>query len=277
MRWRVLVALGLVLGGSCSTANGPTPKTDQGLTSAPPSRPATAAARAALDRAIAWAGSELVNTDPFTLVVYDYLHRRFEIDEFGSARSLAVDALDSLGETSERRLIDASARVDPAVFADLDTYIPGLLVAAALACDDPGSPAEFERWLRTAVDAGGYDLTHAVVAIGIEAELGCPPTGGEALRGEFVDALSQAVALDVAIDDVSVERMAMLVYLDEFDRIPEGRLADLIEAQQVDGSYTTPEPNFENHTTALAIWVLAAVVERHEGRSPKTAPLVLSS
>ncbi len=265
------VAVGVAAGwaGGCSTgADNDAP--DDG-------RPDAAAVRETYERAIEWASAQLDATDPFTLVVYDHLYRRFGIAEFDRARPLAVDALDTLGETEERRLIDPDARVDPAAFDDPDAYAPGLLVAGALACDEPGSPPDFEQWLADAIAAGGYDLTHAAVAIGIETELGCAPTGGDARRGEIVDALSKAVAADRDVDDVAIERMAMLVYLDELDRVPDQRLGDLVAAQQPDGSFTTTEAGFERHTTALAIWVLGAVVERDEGRRPQAAPLVLSS
>jgi hypothetical protein len=281
----VAVALGLAsaLVVSCAADSGPggsRTTDDPAATTTDPTidgRPSAVAVREAYDRAIEWADTQLDATDPFTLVVYDHLHRRFGIAEFARARPLAVGALDTLGDTNERRLIDPDARIDAAVFDDAEAYAPGLLVVGALACDEPGSPPEFEAWLAAAITTGGYDLTHAAVAIGIETELGCPPTGGDAQRAAIVDALSEAVAADTDVDDVAIERMAMLVYLDALDRIPDHRLRDLVAAQQSDGSFTTTEAGFERHTTALAIWVLGTVVERDEGRSPQAAPLVLSS
>jgi hypothetical protein len=133
-------------------------------------------------------------------------------------------------------------------------------VRGALACDEPGRPPGFDGTLRAAAGAGGYPLTHAALALGIEQELGCDPTGGDALRAEIVDALRRAVAADTTVDDAAVERVAILTYLGEGDAVPRSRLDAVAGAARRHGGLPGPDVATRQHTTALAIWSLAARV-----------------
>lgn len=258
---RVLTAAGALLlaatAGACGTDPDTDPGTGTGTDSAEPHLDT------ALARSVAWSSAHLDAADPYTLVVFDFVHRRYAIAEFAGARELAqlgVAAADPAAEP-ELRLIRTDVRVLAAQLAEPDAHPSSLLVRGALACDEPGTPDDFEAWLEAAIVAGGYDLTHAAVAIGIEADLGCAPTGGAALRARIVDALATQAAADTRVDDVAIERLAMLEYLGARERIAAARIAALLAAQRDDGSFPAADTAAALHATALATWVLAGQVE----------------
>jgi hypothetical protein len=256
-----ILAVALLVGSSCSSGSS---------TQQPPSR---AELQQALGRGVGWSRAHLGDTDAFTLVVFDYLWRRFGIDELSSARSraqrLTADARPA--DEPELRMIRPGARPSPASLRE-PASAAARLVRDALACDEPESPPELGTLLRAAVAHGGYELTHAAVVLQIEHDLGCPPTGGSELRGQITSALVAEVGHDRTVVDVSVERLAMLALLGAGARIPAARLHALLDAQQSDGGWPGSDLPTRAHTTALAIWVLA---DRTGLRGHQDAGLVL--
>lgn len=217
-----------------------------------------AATRDALDRVVAASARSLETTDVFTLIIFDYVARRYELASLKGARELALAATNgaSPDQEPELRMIRPAARPTAASLREANGNASSMLVRNALACDSPGSAPDFETRLRTAIDSGGYALTHAAVALGIEAELRCPATGGTNLRAMIIDAIALAVADDTTVDDLSVERMAMLVYMDAAHHIPVARLDALVAAIRDDGTIAGPDIATQRHTAGLAIWVL---------------------
>ncbi len=217
----------------------------------------------ALERSVAWSSARLDAADPYTLVVFDFVHRRYAIAEFADARALARSGVADADPAAEPelRLVRPDVRVNAAQLVEPDAHAPSVLVRGALACDEPGTPAGFEARLDAAIAAGGYDLTHAAVAIGIEVDLGCAPTGGDELRARIVDALATQASADTRVDDVAIERLAMLEYLGARERIPAERVTALIAAQRADGSFPADDTAAALHATVLATWVIAGQVE----------------
>jgi hypothetical protein len=255
-------------GSSESRSDGPTTST----------RPAPSASPAdvdrALGRAIAWSAANLGTTDAFTLAFADYVGRRYGITEFATARALARQkaATEQAATQPDLRLVDPSARVAPAALTE-QARPAFMLLRGGLACGDPGTPPDFEQRLRAAIVAGDYDLTHAAFALGVERELGCPPTGGEALRQEMVDALEQSIEKTKQIDDLAVERMSGLVYIG--GKLPAAAVSAVVAAQRPDGSFAAPDEGTERHLAAFATWALASAAPARAGSDPN-ARLILA-
>ena len=212
----------------------------------------------AFDRIVFASARDLEVTDVFTLIIFDYVARRYDLTSLTGARALALSATNgaSPDQEPELRMIRPFARPTAASLREVNGNESSMLVRNALACDSPGSASDFETRLRSAIGNGGYALTHAAVALGIEAELGCPPTGGATLRAMIIDAIARTVANDTKVDDLSVERMAMLVYLEAEQHIPVARLDALVAAISDDGTIAGPDVATQRHTAGLAIWVL---------------------
>ena len=217
-----------------------------------------AATADALHRLVESSAHSLTNTDVFTLVIFDYVARRYALDALRPARKLAEAATAGAipDNEPELRLTQASARPTVHSLREANGNASSMLVRNALACDSPGSAPDFAQRLTSAQNDGGYALTHAAVALGIEAELRCPPTGGPQLRAAVIAAIANAVRRDTEIDDIAVERMAMLVYLGAAHRIPRGRIDALVAAVRDDGTVVGSDVATQRHTAGLAIWVL---------------------
>jgi hypothetical protein len=271
-----LVALVAVTSACSSGGDGPSATVATGSTPTSLAAPLDAAAlQAALDRAVAWLAAELPDTDAFTLAFIDYVGRRHGIAEFANARSLAQQAAarERPDSQPDLRLVFPDARVSPASLDEPDTPPGFMLVRGGLACDEPGSPADFDEQIQAAIAAGGYDLTHAGIALGVERDLACTPTGGATLLAEVIDALDAEARSTTTIDDLAVERLAVLIYLGASDRVTDEQLAAIVEAQQPDGSIAAPDDGTARHLMAFVVWVLAdAIADIDDSTETLVAP-----
>jgi len=275
MRRIVTVVTAGILGLTVPLACGSSGSGTGGTTT---TRPAPSAGPAdvdrALGRAIGWSAANLDTTDAFTLAFADDVGRRYGITEFAPARGLARQkaANEQAASQPDLRLVDPSARVAPAALTE-QARPAFMLLRGGLACGDPGTPPDFEQRLRAAIVAGDYDLTHAAFALGVERELGCSPTGGEALRQEMVDALERSIDGTKRIDDLAVERMAALVYLG--GQLPGSAVRAVVAAQRPNGSFAAPDPGTQRHLGIFAVWALASAAAARPGADPN-ARLVLA-
>ena len=265
----------LVIGCTSNTARDEVTTTAQGTPSTTRLNPRdTRAADAALDRVIRFSARSLRDTDPFTLVLLDYLSRRFSIADLSSAHGLAQQAMANADPKlePELRLFQPTARPTAESLRDSSADLNSLLVRNALACDAPGVAPNFEATLIEAIRRGGYYLTHAAIAIGIQSELGCVATGGDAVRIEIIGALEQVVRRQSQVDDLAVERVAMLCYLGASARVPPARITSIVAAIASTGEPPGPDAATRRHTAALTIWALSIVLAR-----PETAATIVAA
>jgi hypothetical protein len=268
--WLTAGILGLSVAASCGGSGS---RAVDSTTTRPAAKATAADVDRALARGVSWSAANLDTTDAFTLAFADYVGRRYGIAEFAGARALARQK--AAGEQAESqpdlRLVVPEARVAPAALTE-QARPAFMLLRGGLACGDPGTPPDFEARLRAAIVAGDYDLTHAAFALGVERELGCPPTGGDALRQEIGDALEPSIARTTRIDDLAVERMAALAYLG--GRVPHAAVRAIVAAQRPDGSFAAPDDGTKRHLGVFAAWALASAAANRAGADP-SARLIL--
>lgn len=227
--------------------------------------PSAAAIAEARDRAIAWSVDHLGTTDPYTVVLLDYVRRRFGLRALdGTAAQL--DAQTGIAEGPEARLIDPRRRPTEADLPS-DSYS---LVAAALACDGIGAPDDFSERLTEAVDLGGYDLTHALVARLVERSLGCREHVSPELTNDLETALRAEIAASHTWDDLAIERIAVLDTVADVDP-GDFAIAALLSTQRADGSFgelPADDLGVRTHATALAVWALSAATLPADPQEP---------
>lgn len=221
-----------------------------------------------LRKAIAFADRHQAAADAYLQPILDYLHRAFGLEEFSGAAERGRAAVGPSAATDpEYRLFDPSFRVDPAV---LEQGAPGaLLLPYALACDEPGLPTDAEELFRSQTEEGEYGLTHVGLAIQILDDLGCEVPWAADLRTRVIADLRSAVEGASKVDDLHVERLAVLGYLGEIDAITPSQVAAVVATQRSDGGWPDPDLPTRMHTTALAIWVLELALN-----GPSEEPLV---
>ena len=230
----------------------------------PPAAPgaATDPVHAAIERARAFLAARPRDTTG-SLLFLDLLHRRFGLEEFAGmlaeydrlAAGMPRPAPDVL---SSRRLLDAGTRIEPELLRRLVSKVNRITHPALHAREVP-LPGRYANRLARAADAGGYELTHAGLALVWLAEHG---------RTDVVDeAFVERVARDMAAllqpadgtSDLEIEAATFLHALSRGELVPTAFIDAVLDAQLPDGGWPADpaapdEPN--DHTSALALWLL---------------------
>jgi hypothetical protein len=204
--------------------------------------------------------------EPFALLWLDVMHRRFGIPQFADAlqrfdRVLAEQPQQLPLLRVFRRMAD---RDNPLLLDDMDavTHPSDRLVVCALYCDRLGlSPSFFIEMLDKAANAGGYYLTHALLAViwmreyGAEAEL----------PAAFVENLYRANAALINADartvsDVKLEAAAFLYFAGQGGRVDGTFIESVLRTQQRDGGWGKSRNGTSDwHATILALLLLLHV------------------
>jgi hypothetical protein len=201
--------------------------------------------------------------DPFALLWLDVMHRRFGIAPFADAlqrfdRVLAERPAELPRLRVFRRMAD---RDNPLRLEDMDavTHPSDRLVVCALYCDRLGlSPSFFSEMLDKAADAGGYYLTHALLAVIWLREYG----GDLELPAAFVENLYGANAALISADartvsDVKLEAAAFLHFAGQGARVDRAFVESVLRTQQRDGGWGKSRGGHSDwHATILALLLL---------------------
>jgi hypothetical protein len=209
--------------------------------------------------------------EPFALLWLDVMHRRFGIAPFADAlrrfdRVLAERPKELPLLRVFRRMAD---RDNPLRLEDMDavTHPSDRLVVCALYCDRLRlSPSFFTEMLDKAANAGGYYLTHALLAVIWMREYG----GGSELPAAFLENLYRASAALVGADagtvsDLQLEAAAFLHLAGQGARVDRTFIDSVLGTQQRDGGWgRSRDGRSDWHATILALLLLLHV----QARSP---------
>jgi hypothetical protein len=204
--------------------------------------------------------------EPFALLWLDVMHRRFGIAQFADAlqrfdRVLVERPKESPLLRVFRRMAD---RDNPLRLEDMDavTHPSDRLVVCALYCDRLGlSPSFFAEMLDKAVNAGGYYLTHALLAVIWMREYG----GEAALAEAFVENLYRANAALISADartvsDMKLEAAAFLHLAGQGARVDQTFVESVVRTQARDGGWgKSRDGRSDWHATILALLLLLHV------------------
>jgi len=195
--------------------------------------------------------------DPLMTYVLARLERRYGLAWTAQQRDGALAAAAASPQLGLfRRLVDPQARPDPGALATIENQSDRLILSA-LYCRELGAPPAAD--LETFARKPGADVAHGALALQWLVENGCLTREAAApLRQLFVDELVTEIAQAPAVD-VGIESTAMLEYVGAADRIQPAWVDAILAAQHPDGGWGERPPDPSNdHTTALALWVLLA-------------------
>ena len=194
--------------------------------------------------------------DAASLSIADYLFRNWGVQELSGARAAALQRL--AGSEVDREERQLARLVDPAASSP-DPTAEGTerttaVLAAALYCDsNPWSTSDSDA-LAQLVAGGGYDTTHAGLAVGWLAERECAAPTIEAVRAQVIEAVATELAQAPEVTDLAVEQSAILIYLGAPGRVGPGWSEQVAAAQRSDGGWGPTASNW--HMTLLAIWTI---------------------
>ena len=236
------------------TATSPT-ATSPTATGVPPSE--SPDPDAALERGADHAAAQLANIDIASLSMFAYLHRNWGLEGLSDAAPLAAARAGSAQldpeEANLRRLVDGTSGVpDGPPPSERTTQV----LTRALQCDrTPLGTQELEA-ARALVDGGGYDTTHAALAVGWMDELACDPATVAELRDRTVQRLLVEFDPGGAVTDLALEQSATLHYLGAGDAVTDEWVRATLAAQRDDGGWGERQSTW--HMTLLALWTLLA-------------------
>ena len=242
--------------------------------------PARPVLESTLARAIAYFGREVETTDPSWISLFGYLHRRFGAVVRLATGEPAHQVRNGVerGEMFEvfRRIDDPKAAIEKRRIAELE-HVVDRITASALHCDRIALPPEWPEILENATRAGGYALTHAVLATQWTIENGCLPDAAlSSVRREQIERMSSLLADPLRLrdrfgtsTDLWIEALAMMYYAGAGESVDPRWLDRLVGLQLESGAWAkAPGSELSDpHPTALAIWNAARKRTRSAARA----------
>ncbi len=247
--------------------------------------PESAVIEAAIERVRTYFAGDVASADPSWISLFGFLHRRFGVEVVLASGEVAHTVRDGVarGDMHDvyRRIDDASAAIEKRTIADLE-HVIDRITASALHCDRIELPSNWGDILGNATRAGGYALTHAVLATEWTVEQGCASRESvRSLREDQVRRLRAMIeerrALAEKFDsstDLWIEALVMLYYGGSGDSVRAPWVHDLLAAQLDNGGWSKAPASWEAdpHASALALWVLL-----ENSREPKPGPWIVEA
>jgi hypothetical protein len=209
--------------------------------------------------------------EPYGLLFLDVMHRRFGVPQFADALARYDEVL--AGRPKEapllrvlRRIADADNPLRPDDWEHVLIHGDRILVSA-LYCDRLGLPAWFAEVLGNAVKAGGYALTHALLAWTWIQDNRCKL----AVPDGFVEEMYRAVVAilensPTVVNDLKLEAAAFLCLARQGARVDPRFVRHVVAIQNFDGGWgklddADPAKPHESswHSTILALLLLLHV------------------
>ena len=209
--------------------------------------------------------------EPYALLFLDIMHRRFKVPQFADALKRYDEVLAERPKEAPllrvlRRIADANNPLQGDDWEHVQIHTDRVLVSA-LYCDQLGLPPSFSEALDKAVKAGGYHLTHALLAWIWIRDNQCQV----ALPEGFVEGMYRAVAAIVdeqptLVNDLKLEAAAFLCLARQGARVDPRFIQRVVAIQNADGGWGRPDdvglgkPDESSwHSTILALLLLLHV------------------
>jgi hypothetical protein len=221
----------------------------------------------AVRRAVAFVRTQRATIDVPSLLIFDYEARRWGVRGLGDFRRLAR-AIPGATTSANAfvRLFGPQHHASRGALAR--TRDTDRITAYALECGATPLDRGYARRVRAAVGAGGYDATHALLALRWIGELGCRLPGAARLRASAIRRVIGELRSAGSVTDLSLEQAAFLEYAGARSSLPGGWVRRVRAAQRADGGWAENpagtklgdhDPTRSNwHATGLAVWVLLA-------------------
>ncbi len=209
--------------------------------------------------------------EPYALLFLDVMHRRFGVPEFADALKRFDEVLLERPKEAPllrvlRRIADANNPLQPGDFDHVKVQSDKVLVTA-LYCDRMGLPPFFAEVLGKSVKAGGYDLTHALLAWVWIRDNRCKLAVPEGFAEEMYAAVAAIVDdQPTLVNDLKLEAAAFLCLARQGARVNPTFVQTVVAIQNRDGGWGKPDilnlqkPDESSwHSTILALLLLLHV------------------
>ena len=122
---------------------------------------------------------------------------------------------------------------------------------------------KFLDFLEAQINSGGYQLTHAVIALIWLRENQCiiNEKRTKGMINTSINLLLELAKKERYNTDIGIEAMAVLCYSGNYKKIKPFMISEVLKVQKANGSWAhSPETTItDEHTTILAFWLLLGV------------------
>jgi len=200
--------------------------------------------------------------DAASLTIVDFVGRRYGIAGLAGAGDAARTRFARPDITADERALARLVDPNAALLAPIGTPEARTTdaLASAVHCDRQPLPPTYLTDLAALASGGGYDATHAALAVGWLEELGCASAASDELRQRLVSSIEAEWRAGDGLVDLRAEQSAFAIYLGGTLTIDAAWSQAILDNQRPDGGWGQNGPSSESswHTTILAMWSLAA-------------------
>jgi hypothetical protein len=161
-----------------------------------------------------------------------------------------------------RRVYDATYEIGDNEFSSLSGL--DAITLASVYCHQFALTAGDVAAIAALLDSGGYDTTHALLALLFAIDNNCvlPASFDQTLIGDVVVAVHD-IATGGAVTDLTIEATTFLAGAGRHDLIDAAWVDRFLDAQQPDGTFKADpgDAKSSGHTTGLALWLLLQLAD----------------
>jgi hypothetical protein len=246
-----------------ATATLPTPNP----AAAPTLRLTSSAADVALQRGITYEKSNIAHIASFERLFFEYLQRQYGIDQVFSASHTPINSpgpqqhQDTQQFLALRRIAYPTSFVQKLPIVQNDSITDMLLRAAN--CDHIVLPSDYDTLVNQNLEAGGYNLTHVLLALEFMADNGCnyyTSAQVQSLQDQVTTGMTK-LANNLTTDaDLRYEATAFLFWQGHTDNVTAAAVQQIVQSQLPSGGWgaSVGDVTTSDHATLLAIWALLA-------------------
>jgi hypothetical protein len=215
----------------------------------------------AIRQAQAYIRENLPTFKPEQRLILDYLQRKFNLDDNLSASKSPINIYENpVTYPDEIHFLARIAYPEKLVTTPPKSIVDGMNLTNIYGanCDHMTLPANFWATMNQNYEAGGYYLTHNVLALSFMKDNSCTIPQTEAdLLSKTLDGMVKMMDDSNTNADLRYEIIAFLGLSGRSDLINGAWLEDVISSQKEDSSWTDDQhPKETDHTTVLALWAL---------------------
>ena len=216
----------------------------------------------AVKKAEAFLDNSIAVITPGERLFLSYLQRKFDLQQSLGADEIPIVFPQSTDGSFQEA--DYLARI--AYPERLFTATPGDTIQGGARtnvysanCDILGLPSDYWQTMRQGYEAGGYTLTHVVLAITFMRDNGCEiPAVGNELFGLATQGMIALMDDPASTYDLRYEVVAFLQMSGQRELVKKTWIEEIVTNQREDGSWVSV--NGDNrpsaHTTILGLWAL---------------------
>lgn len=195
-------------------------------------------------------------------IMLDYIQRRFALSgNLGAEQTPIGFARTGSNYPAEVHFLERIVHPDELVKVPPRNTIDGVALTNIYSanCDHMALPGSFWPSMEAAVNKGGYELTHVLLALRLMKDNNCTlSASADILRDKAIQGSVVLAQQEDTIADLRYEAVAFLFMMERDDLVQPEWMSRMIREQRSDGGWAikVTDNRSDPHATLLALWAL---------------------